>query len=289
MIFSKHLPQHICWGFFCIKILSHGIIFHMASAKKTSSYCALIVYIGSGSVSSCLAQFTSKNKPLIIASSQTQMPIEEPETGNMYVKRMISAIGKCLEELTKKSGVVPTKIYVSLGSPWFTGQTRIIHYAKKSPFTITAKLGDELIETDKARFVAELEEISDGETLDALDSTIIESKVNGYSVPSPLGLRGRELTMTVYVSIMPKNVSGEVRHAIEHYYRAQIGFFSEQIASYSASRSLTNKNSYLLLAVGDESSELSLVTNNVLKGNAHFPLGKFFLLRTLMSELKQNP
>ncbi len=263
----------------------------MAKNKKVSSYYALVLHIGSGSVESALVLFAQGVKPTIISTTHSEMPIEEVSDSLLYVSRMHAALDRALASLQKKTTLIPTKIYVALSSPWCMGQMRSIHYAKKTPFAFTAKLGNELIDTDTGRFVEGLRESFEGEALSVLDTTIVETKMNGYTVTSPIGAKGREVEMLTYASVIPKSIQSALRHSIERHYRAPIGFFSYSLASYVATRDMTldKHGSYLLLTIENELSELALVERDVLRGSSTFPLGKNFLLRTLMAELQQSP
>lgn len=273
-----------------IALLS-GILSRMARNKKVSSYYALVVHVGSGSVESALVLFAQGVKPTIIEVETAEMPIERISDGVLYVNRMHQALGKTLVSLSKKTTCIPTKIYVSLSSPWCMGQIRTIHYANKKPFTFTGKMGNDLIEADVSHFVEQLRESFEGEALSIMDTTIIETKVNGYLVANPIGTKGREVEMLAYMSILPKSIESGLRQSIERHYRAPIGFFSSSLASYIATRnmSLTPSGSYMLLSIENELSELTVVENDILRGSSTFPFGKNFLLRTLMEELQQSP
>ncbi len=264
----------------------------MASAKNKKQVSAkkvLILHIGSDSVVGALGIFSDNDRPHIVETAEEEIKLTTHESELEFMKLFRNAAVRVTETLSRAGHFIPEHVHVSLESPWFTGQTRTIYYSKKEPFVFSEKLSNSLIDQDFLQYKKEAESVY-GESLQALDKSVITTKVNGFQIAQPYGKKGREVTILYYASLTPKLFVDSLCESLEKVIRGRIQFFSASVAlSAALYMTLERKKKLLVVSIGGEVTELLYLEDGILVNTSTFPSGRHLLLRTLGDELKQNP
>ncbi len=182
----------------------------------------------------------------------------------------------------------PVRSYCFLASPWYACQIRTIRLAKGAPFIFTEKLRQELVTKEITLFeTTDLKKFGPPESLKILETKNVEVKLNGYRVDDPFGKKVREVELTVFFSVSPKIVLEYIEHAIEKSFTLpKLHFFSFLFSSFVVMRNLfTHDEEFLLVDIGGEVTDISLVKKANLVHAVSYPLGKNFVLRRLASAL----
>ena len=104
------------------------------SKKKDLAKKSLILHIGSDRVTGTLAIFSNNDRPHVVEMAEKEVRLTSHETEAEFMNLFRKAAVEVATALTHgergKGGghFVPEHVYVSLESPWFTGQTRTIYY-----------------------------------------------------------------------------------------------------------------------------------------------------------------
>jgi hypothetical protein len=91
--------------------------------------------------------------------------------------------------------------------------------------------------------------------------------------------------MTVFISVGEERVLNAIEDTIAKYFHFnQIKFASFTLASFTIVRDMNiEKENFLLLDIGGEVTNISMVKKNMLRESASFPLGRNFLTRGVAS------
>ncbi|MES3031625.1 MAG: hypothetical protein V4699_00070 [Patescibacteria group bacterium] len=257
------------------------------SRHKEKGKLALVFYVGSSSVEGALFLTEESGIPKIIFSIRELIALED----NVEASRFFSLTLKSLESVTSqihRAGLgAPDEIYCVLSSLWYVSQTRTIRLEKNTPFIFTSKMSDELIKKEVSLFEEEQEKkyASTGAKVRVVELKNIKTVINGYETSHPLNQKGQELEMTVFISISSEPILAKIEETIKAHFNAkEIKFSSFALSSFAVVRDLyAHQNDFLLISVGGEVTDISMVKKNVLRESISFPLGTNFLVRGVAS------
>lgn len=249
----------------------------------------LVFHIGSSSVGGALFRTQKSGIPKMIFSIRESIPIEE----KIDVDRFLASTLKSLEIIVNKVHNAklgaPHKIFCVLSSPWYVSQTRIINLKKNAPFVFTEKLADELIQKEIKIFEEEhLEKYTNIDNLvRAIELKNIKTLLNGYETSKPINQKAKELEMIVFISISGERVLKKIEDVIsKHFHFHQIKFSSFGVASFAVVRDMFIKQeNFLLVDIGGEMTDISMVKKNVLRESVSYPMGRNFLTRGVATGL----
>ncbi|HAE36840.1 MAG: hypothetical protein UR85_C0003G0014 [Candidatus Nomurabacteria bacterium GW2011_GWF2_35_66] len=260
------------------------------SSKKEKMVA--IFDIGSGSVGGAFVTIPSdRNKlPTIIKSTRVDIVEREELDFNVFLKDMILALGFASRNLYQSKLGAPDEIVCVLASPWYISETRLIKISKEHSFIFTKKVVDELL----AKELSSLDSIYKnkyGEAESApevIEHPIVGISLNGYQVDDPLGKRTRSIEMNMVISLSPKICLDSIKETIsKSFHHTPISFSSFMVASFISVRDkYMNHDSYLLLDIGGEVTDVGIVAKGVLKESLSFPYGKKTLFRDICKSLK---
>jgi hypothetical protein len=256
---------------------------HIFSGAKQKDELILVFNIGSSSVSGALFYAQNSGIPKIIFSVREPIKIEIKAEIDRFLSLTVQALEIVSQEIYKAGLGAPSKIFCVLASTWYVSQTRIINLKKNTPFIFTAKLADDLIQKEIKIFEEEHREKykNVGEQSRIIELKNIKTMLNGYETPKPLNQKGQELEMTIFISLSGEQVLRKMEDTITKYFHPDlIKFSSFTLASFAVVRDMqTEKENFLLIDIGGEITDISMVKKNVLRESITFPLGCNFLIR----------
>ena len=259
------------------------------SSKKEK--LVAIFDIGSGSVGGALVQIPKdKNSlPTIIKTTRTDIVEREELDFNLFLKDMILALGFTSRGIYESKLGAPDEIVCVLASPWYISETRLIKISKEHSFTFTKKIVDDLLKNE----ISALDTIYKskyGETESApevIEHPIVGVNLNGYHVDDPMGKKTRSIEMNMVISLSPKMCLDQIRETIsKSFHHTPVSFSSFMVASYISVRDrYMNHDSYLLLDIGGEVTDIGIVSKGILKDSLSFPYGRKTLFRDICKKL----
>lgn len=252
------------------------------SKPKKKEELVLVFDVGSSSVGGALF-YMRKEAPKIIFSIREPVTLEK----EISFGRFLSLVAKSLDIVANKistSGLgAPKKIFCVLSSPWYASQIRTIKLKKNAPFTFTSKLADGLIQKEISIFEEEYSAKymhSEG-GIRPIELKNMKTTLNGYATLEPMNQKAKELEMTVFISLSPEQVLGEIEDVISrHFHRKDVKFSSFAMASFAVTRDIfAHQENFLLVDVGGEVTDISMVKKDALCGSFSFPMGCNFMIR----------
>jgi hypothetical protein len=114
-----------------------------------------------------------------------------------------------------------------------------------------------------------------------LEVKTIRTKLNGYEVPEPLNQKVQSFEMTLFVSISPEQILEKISDAIsKNFHKKDIKFSSFVMASFVVTRdAFIKEEDFLLIDLGGEVTDISMIKKGVLRESISFPLGTNFMIR----------
>ena len=263
-------------------------MFEIFHSKETQDL-TLLFDIRSSSIGASLFSVQKTGVPKILFS------IREPVTQNeaVSVDKFLIATMKSLDIVAGKAfkaGVgVPKNIYCILASPWYVSQTRIINLKKETPFVFSQALADDLIKKEMEKFKEEhLEKyVKAKQEIRVIELKNIKTILNGYETHNPIDQKVQEAELTLFVSMCPEQVLKNMEEVIRKYFHQKlIRFSSFTFASFAVMHSMfRDQSNFLLIDIGGEVTDISMVKRGVFSESISFPMGRHFIVRGVAEAL----
>ncbi len=262
------------------------------SKDKNAEKLILVFYVGSSSVGGAFFCTQKSGIPKIVFSIREPIALED----NIEPKRFFTSTMKSLEivaNLVHSAGVgAPEEVYCVLSSLWYVSQTRVIKLEKNTPFIFTTKLADGLIQKEISLFEDEHSKdyAISGNPVRLIELKNIKTVLNGYETSNPINQKGKELEMTIFVSISSEQVLGKIEDIVgKHFHSKKIKFSSFALSSFAVVRDMyVQSENFLMVNVGGEVTDISMIKNNILRESISFPLGSNFMIRGVAAVSKSS-
>ena len=244
--------------------------------------------IESGSVSGALLELSEKGTPKILFSQTEELPFSETVTEERLHLATIAALKRVLEAMIKSDAFLQRRTdlentQVIIGAPWYTSFSRVVSQTYKKPEVFKESTLDEMMTSELKRFE---EENKLDESAPILEKQATNILLNGYSTTLPFGKKTLEVEVSFYISIITGSFKKEVEDVLaSHIVSEKVLWHSVPLVFFRALKSLVSEKDFLILEVGSELSELSLVKNGHLLNTVSLPLGSRKILREISPKL----
>lgn len=257
------------------------------SKNKGKDELILVFNIGSSSVCGALFLAQSSGIPKIVFSAREPVVIEETIDIDRFLSSTIKSLEVVTEKIYKAGFGAPFRTFCVLSSPWHASQTRTVSLKKNTPFIFSSKLADDLVKKEIKIFEEEnLKKYSEvGNAVRVIELKNIKIVLNGYETSQPLNQKTKELEMSIFISISGEQILKRIENTIgKHFHFKQITFSSFVMTTFMVVRDLLAKQeNFLLIDIGGEVTDISMIKNNILRESISFPYGRNFLTRGVAS------
>lgn len=271
--------------------------------SKKADRMVLVLDIGSDSVAGALVVLTQNKKPRVVYATRRMMVFQEDLNFDRFVSSMFETLKLVLQTIERKSSrylnlekfksFTISSALCMYASPWYVSNTKVLKLAKDEPFTISQSFIDEIIKKEESKFAKQNTDATQkvGRDSEVIERAVTSVKINGYTVSDIDGKEAKELEFTLSASLAPKNIIKRVEEVVQETFNIEnIVHHSFALAAFTSLRDIFHRyNQFVLLDVGGEISDVSLIKDNSLLDTLSFPKGKHFLIRGLMSKLGMSP
>jgi hypothetical protein len=258
--------------------------------NKNKEKLIAVFDIGSDSVGGAIVKIDSKNDvPKIIKSVRNEIAFYENNDIEVLLENMIKALSATANNLYNSKMGSFDEIMCMMASPWYLSENRVIKTSRENHFIFTKKMMDDLVKKEitnlKESYKKQYPDIDN--SLELMENYIMSISLNGYKIDNPLNVSTKSVEMNVMVSLSSKNCLEEVRKSLSKvFHHTKISFSSFMMSSYLAVRDkYISPESYLLLDVGGEITEVGIVYKGVLMSSLSFPFGKKTFYRYICTKL----
>lgn len=263
------------------------------SRKKNKEKIIAIFDIGSGSVGGAIVRIPADERgiPLIIKSTRTEIDYSKGKLNSVvFIKSMLKALHFTTGSLYNTKSGAPDKIFCVIASPWYSSESRIIKIKKESFFIFNKKLGEELMQKELSKIKLDYKNKKKTlyNELEIIEQHIMDISLNGYKVENPLGMRTKSAEINMIISCSQKYFLDKIRKVIsETFHHIPVSFSSFIVSSYFAVRDkYVSPDSYLLIDIGGEITEVGIVSKGILKASLSFPFGKKTFFKYMYTKLE---
>ncbi|MBP7805164.1 MAG: hypothetical protein KA052_03040 [Candidatus Pacebacteria bacterium] len=259
-----------------------------SSAKKSET--VLIVSIGSATVATAFISI-DKGVTKVNGISTADISVLSDLTLERFEKEMEKALRKALAGLSKFRTHAPDRVTVFFSSPWYASQVRVAKMSRPQPFVVTKTLINDMIARELKAFEDEEITAKSGNTkpLRAIESKVIQVKLNGYATTDPINLSATEMEISIFLSVAEEATLVHVEDILQSQYHKPITFSTFLSASFIVTRDFfPHQNDYLLVDIGGEVTDITLVRDFALVQSISIPFGRNYVLRKLASALRRS-
>ena len=258
------------------------------STKHTER--VLLMHIGSSSVTGCLVDVQEKISTLV-ASVTTEITVLADLTQTQFEREMEHAFRKTLAEISNLKLPPPDRCSVYLASPWYASQVRIAKTARSASFVVSQALLNDMVVREIKAFEDEemAQHAGTHNVLRAIEKQTLQVTLNGYANANPIGLSVKELALSVFISVAPEHMLTQLEEILKHTYHKSVSFATSLSAAFLIVRDFfPHQDQYLLMDIGGEVTDISLVRDNTLVQTVSFPFGRNYILRKLARGLGRS-
>jgi len=262
---------------------------------NSGQHFIVVFDIGSASIGGAFVSITPSQQPEIIFTIRRNIPFQEKLNFQRFLDSMITTLEEMFEIMQKSGGGVRVdQAFCILASPWYASQTRLVHYKQETPFIVTQKGLNKLIEREIGLFrESKLFAHSKvgGTPPEIMESKNIQMKLNGYEARDPYGKNVSELEIALYISMIPSNIFSSINESIVKFWHVPpVHFSSFSFTAFDTIRDIfVEESSFLFIDISGEVTDISLAKNNVLLESISFPAGKNSLIRAIVKDMHTSP
>ena len=259
------------------------------SKPKSEKKLALVFDLGSSSVGGAVFEMQKGGIPKIILSVREPIALEDKFDANRFLFLTLKSLDTVASKICKMGAGQPTRIFCVLSSPWYASQTRTIKLEKNTPFLFTSKLADSLIQKEISIFGEEhLAKFSQTDKeIRPIEFKNMKTMLNGYGTPDPLNKKAKKLEMIIFTSMSGEQILKKIEDTIfTHFHSKDIKFSSFAMASFTVARDMFIKQeNFLLVDIGGEVTDISIIKKDILSDSISYPLGRNFMIRRVAESL----
>jgi len=265
-----------------------GFLFEL---KKKKEKIVTIFDIGSGSVGGAIVRIpvNGVGLPSILKSARTDIKIQDNLDFDFIMKNMLSALYTTSNSLLHQKVGSPDEIFCVLSSPWYLSETRTIKIERGMPFIFKDKLADKLILKEIQNIDQSYKEKYENEGVpDIIEQHVTSVILDEVINHNPLGKKCTKAEMNMIISLSPSIFINNIKNTIfRTFHNTNIKFSSFTISSYVAIRDkYINHDSYMLINISGEITDIGIVTNGVLRSMVSFPFGRKTFYKQICDKLE---
>lgn len=257
--------------------------------SKEKNNLALVLDIRSSSIGGALFLISKSGPPEIIYSTREPITLIDDISFSKFLSLSIRTLDTVINRISSQALGSPKRIYCTLSSPWYSSQSRVISFKRETPFLFNIKLANNLIKKEidlfREEYIDKYKHLDNNIKL--LEFKNMNISLNGYSTQKPLNQKATELEMNLFVSMGEEKVLEKIKGSIaKRFYPEDIIFSSFQMNSFAVARDVfVHDENFLLIDIGGEITDISMIKKDILRSSLSFPLGRNYLIREVKKTL----
>jgi len=261
--------------------------------KRNKESYSLVFNVGSGSISGGIVKFTEKKGVNLVYYNKEEIPFQQ----ELSVLRHLDLMKVTLAALTNKlrteglkkiitkkgEGINIDRAFYIFSSPWSTSQTKTIKVSESKPFRVTESYLNRVIDEQEKQFIDNSSHLGK-----IIEKKIIQVKINGYVVTDIYNKYTRDLEISVYFTVVPEAVLDLVEKTVSKNFNIKNSWcHSSSLAVFSVIRNLfPQKEDFIYVDVNEEITDIFIIKDDVILGEASFPFGSNHFTREVSSILR---
>lgn len=255
--------------------------------KTPKSKVIAIIDITSSSVGGTLVE--SNNGRPVIVSEALRLPVNflfdvSFEASLRCTMNSLRLTAKRLRDLYP--GRIDDVLCV-FSPPWFVSKTKIVTAARKKPFEIRNNFFSNLIEEEENKFTSPVSSGARQRKTKYIEREIIKTELNGYQVKNPFNKDVLSVKSYIYLSRgVEKAIELAEKEIAKIFIHTPLRFATSSLVAFKVLNDIiSNKEGFLIIDIGGETTEINLIRDNALEQSASFPKGTNILFRRVATSL----
>lgn len=268
-------------------------MFSFSSKNKKSGEVALILDIRSSSIGAGLV-LIQEDETRILYTTRKDIYFSKNQQSDSFSKVSFKVLNNIMQEIEEKgipvlseNDEIPNNISYALAmyaSPWFDAKTKQVSLSRATPFKLTEKIFGRMVEE-------EIKQLRNRNTETVtVEKEVTNVLINGYTMTNPFHKKVTNLDFSFYVSQMAKSDLKTVENIISKSISVKKVFHKTHplVLSTVTKNVFTNTDSFILIDIGGEITDISITKNDSLLSLATIPLGKHHFVREISTECNQE-
>lgn len=262
------------------------------TVKADKESYSLVFNISSGSITGALIKFTERVGIDVILLEKEKISIQTETSIQKRLRAMQTTLSSVANKIAKKGLGKIEKTFYLFSSPWSVSQTKTIRVKEGKAFKVTPTYLNKLISSHEKQYqedIAKAKSFADITSLgQVVDKKIVQIKINDYPVEKVNNQLARDLELSLFFTIVPKEILQAVEDAVSKSFRTKhIWYHASSLTIFSALKDLfPQKDSFLYLDMSDELTDIVLVKDGIMINEASFPIGHSYFIKKLAKEMK---
>ena len=253
-------------------------------SKKRASRATLILDIGSKSVGGAIYQKTDTGGAKLLYTGREQIAFQKELKGERLLAVALNSLSTLLVHI-EKYGIehLVEKVVLVVSSPWHASETKTLSLKLPKPTVITKAMVDELLSEEEKLFEEKKKSENQEVSYEVFERKIIEMRLNGYPTATPYGKIAERLDIHLFGSIISSTALSEIRKTVQRHFPVESFFYHtfSAVAFASLRDHFSELQSFLVIQVGGEVTDITIIKKGLIVETVSFPLGHNGLLRSL--------
>lgn len=270
------------------------------TSSNKDEQSVLLATIESGAVHATLCLLSPHAKPFIVHSVTKPILFQEHLEFDRFASATLQSLADACQEVIKngvshvssrrvRKGRIDA-VYVTYASPWYVSQTQHVDIQKGDTVMVTKDLFAELMETHVThKSFLTLSDKNDAPKV--LTQDVIDIRLNGYSVHDPFGKEARRISFSILMGAISQSFSKYVEDVVGRFFSTEsFNHFASPTVFFSGVRdTLATDESFLVLDMSGEITDVSVVRDGILLETVSFPVGVRTSMRSFARRAKVLP
>lgn len=248
----------------------------------------LFIDVRSGSIGAALINSTGETKSEILFCKRLRLPLQMEFVADRLQSSLLEKLNELFSELHSANIRRPDEVHITIGAPWQISQTRLVVNTSETSFRYDENFAKKILLEEEDAFKAENFRNIDAQII---EQEIISIELNGYKTDKPMGKLAKELKLSSYLSAISKHLFEAIENRAQHaFHHKKIDFHTFPILALVAGNKIMKGKvpSYLMIDIGGEVSEASLIRDGIIINAFSFPLGAHSVIREIAQNFKSN-
>lgn len=257
-----------------------------------------VLDIGSDAVSAARVEYSPTSPPSVLEWRQfpfdpSRRRIEE------VLKTMKLSLHEACELVSRMSHRVGqgrvARVDVVLSSPWFVSKTVTVRMERSSPILITRDVVRSLLAGEEEKFTRSLieeEKIThDAEVLTLLEEVMVSVQINGYTSARPFGAKAKMADLSFHMSAADTHVVSLISDTVGSALRGVMRqYHTSALVTSTVLRDVEHDTTHFMIVnVGGETTDVSVVKDGVLRETVTIPLGRAYFIERVSKGTRTIP
>jgi cell division ATPase FtsA len=250
----------------------------------------LAIDIGATSVRGAVFWAHKDARPEIAGIFEAKTKINEKANLESLQKDIYGAVKIVLGQVMKSTPRHLDGVFISLCSPWYFSQTRVLEAERGESFVVTEDFIAKIMRDEESKVISE-SAVKFGlakDDLMVLEKSHMKSFLNGYHVKNIYNKQAKNFRAHVFVSVVMKKMVDELTIIMREILGVQgAHFHTSPHVMYSVMREAFDANNgFLSIEVGEEITDIMYVRDGFIEEVSSFARGGNFVMRRIASFFK---